>query len=81
MPVLIPSKGADMKKITIPSFRQKKKDAQKVTMITVYDYVFARLVEASDAEMILVGDSLGMVIRRMSGAAPPIPWSSGTCPS
>ena len=52
-----------MKKITIPSFRQKKKDAQKVTMITVYDYVFARLVEASDAEMILVGDSLGMVIQ------------------
>lgn len=52
-----------MKKITIPSFRQKKQDAQKVTMITVYDYVFARLVEASDAEMILVGDSLGMVIQ------------------
>ena len=51
-----------MKKITIPSFRQRKKDAQKVTMITVYDDVFARLVEASDAEMILAGDSLGMVI-------------------
>jgi hypothetical protein len=42
MPVSIPSKGADMKKITIPSFRQKKKDTRKVTMITVYDYVFTR---------------------------------------
>jgi 3-methyl-2-oxobutanoate hydroxymethyltransferase len=52
-----------MKKITIPAFREKKEAAQKVTMITVYDYIFARLVEASEAEMILVGDSLGMIIQ------------------
>jgi len=52
-----------MKKITIPSFREKKRAGQRVTMITVYDHVFARLVEASEAEMILVGDSLGMVIQ------------------
>lgn len=52
-----------MKKITIPAFRQRKKDGHRVTMITVYDHVFARLVEASEAEMILVGDSLGMVIQ------------------
>jgi 3-methyl-2-oxobutanoate hydroxymethyltransferase len=52
-----------LKKITIPSFRDRKKNGQRVTMITVYDHVFARLVEASEAEMILVGDSLGMVIQ------------------
>ncbi|MHB9096688.1 MAG: 3-methyl-2-oxobutanoate hydroxymethyltransferase [Syntrophales bacterium] len=52
-----------MKKITIPAFREKKEAAEKVTMITVYDYIFACLVEASEAEMILVGDSLGMVIQ------------------
>jgi 3-methyl-2-oxobutanoate hydroxymethyltransferase len=52
-----------LKKITIPAFRQRKKDGHRVTMITVYDHVFARLVEASEAEMILVGDSLGMVIQ------------------
>jgi 3-methyl-2-oxobutanoate hydroxymethyltransferase len=52
-----------MKKITVPAFREKKEAAQKVTMITVYDYIFARLVEASEAEMILVGDSLGMIIQ------------------
>jgi len=55
-----------MKKITIPAFREKKKACQKVTMITVYDYIFARLVEASEAEMILVGDSLGMIIQGLS---------------
>ena len=52
-----------MKKITVPAFREKKEAAQKVSMITVYDYIFARLVEASEAEMILVGDSLGMIIQ------------------
>jgi 3-methyl-2-oxobutanoate hydroxymethyltransferase len=52
-----------MKKITVPAFREKKGAAEKVTMITVYDYTFARLVEASEAEMILVGDSLGMIIQ------------------
>ena len=56
-------KGEEMKKITIPAFREKKEAAQKVTMITVYDYTFARLVEASEAEAILVGDSLGMIIQ------------------
>lgn len=50
-------------KTTIPSFRNIKAQGQKVTMITVYDYPFARLVDGSAAEIILVGDSLGMVIQ------------------
>jgi 3-methyl-2-oxobutanoate hydroxymethyltransferase len=51
------------KKTTVPSFRDMKARGQKVTMITVYDYPFARLVDRSEAELILVGDSLGMVIQ------------------
>jgi len=51
------------KKVAIPAFKQKKAAGEKLTMITVYDYPFARLVEESSAEMILVGDSLGMVIQ------------------
>ena len=50
-------------KITIPSYRDRKEKGEKVTMITVYDFPMARLVDASPAEMILVGDSLGMVIQ------------------
>ncbi len=53
----------EKKKTTIPSFREKKEKKEKVTMITVYDYPFARLVDRSGAELILVGDSLGMVIQ------------------
>jgi 3-methyl-2-oxobutanoate hydroxymethyltransferase len=51
------------KKTTIPSIRDKKARGEKLTMITVYDYPFARLVDRSEAELILVGDSLGMVIQ------------------
>ena len=51
------------KKTPIPSFSKMKARGEKLTMITVYDYPFARLVDRSKAELILVGDSLGMVIQ------------------
>lgn len=57
-------------KTTIPSFRQKKERGEKVTMITVYDYPFARLVDRSAAELILVGDSLGMVVQGLEHTNP-----------
>lgn len=43
-------------------FLQMKKNNEKITMITAYDYPAAKHVEASGADMILVGDSLGMVV-------------------
>jgi 3-methyl-2-oxobutanoate hydroxymethyltransferase len=39
-----------------------KRDGRKMTMITAYDYPFARLAEAAGIDAILVGDSLGMVV-------------------
>jgi 3-methyl-2-oxobutanoate hydroxymethyltransferase len=51
------------KKMPIPSFCGLKARGQKLTMITVYDCPFAQLVDRSEAELILVGDSLGMVIQ------------------
>lgn len=58
------------KKTAIPSFLDIKARGQKVTMITVYDYPFARLVDRSEAELILVGDSLGMVIQGLEHTNP-----------
>ena len=58
------------KKTTIPSFAARKERGEKVTMITCYDYPFARLVDQSDAELILVGDSLGMVIQGLEHTNP-----------
>ena len=57
-------------KIPIPSLAQKKSCGERVTMITVYDYPYARLVDRSEAELILVGDSLGMVIQGLEQTTP-----------
>lgn len=47
--------------ITIPQLLQKKSQKQKIVMLTAYDYPLARLVERARVDMILVGDSGGMV--------------------
>ena len=57
-------------KLRIPSFRERKARGERVTMVTVYDYPFARLVDRSTAELILVGDSLGMVIQGLENTTP-----------
>lgn len=57
-------------KITIPGIAERKVTGQKFKMITVYDYPMARLVDQSAAELILVGDSLGMVIQGLDGTVP-----------
>ena len=36
-------------------------------MVTVYDYQMAKIVDESDCEMILVGDSLGMIVQGLDG--------------
>jgi len=40
----------------------KKKGAEKIAMITAYDSVFARLADAADADIILIGDSVGNTV-------------------
>lgn len=43
-------------------FRSMKESGQKIAMLTAYDYSMARCVAQSQADLILVGDSLGMVV-------------------
>ncbi len=42
---------------------QMKADRKKIVMVTAYDYTMARIVDAAGVDMVLVGDSLGMVIQ------------------
>ncbi|MDR1080814.1 MAG: 3-methyl-2-oxobutanoate hydroxymethyltransferase [Deltaproteobacteria bacterium] len=49
-------------KKTVSTFAQAKKSGEKLTMLTAYDYSFARMVDRSGVDAILVGDSLGNVI-------------------
>ncbi|WP_425059532.1 3-methyl-2-oxobutanoate hydroxymethyltransferase [Sporomusa carbonis] len=57
-------------KLTIPQLRQLKEEGKKVKMIVCYDYPMAAIVEKSEADMILVGDSLGMVVMGLDSTVP-----------
>ncbi len=50
-------------KITIPHLGKMKQEGEKFACLTAYDYSFAGLVEDCGVEVVLVGDSLGMVIQ------------------
>ena len=48
---------------TVLDLRKKKADNERIVMVTAYDYTMARLVDAAGVDMVLVGDSLGMVVQ------------------
>ena len=48
--------------ITINKIKEMKQKGEKITMLTAYDYVTAKLVDEAGIHIILVGDSLGMVV-------------------
>ncbi|KAB0665423.1 3-methyl-2-oxobutanoate hydroxymethyltransferase [Oryzomonas japonica] len=50
------------KKTTIPDIFQMKQEGRRITMLTAYDFPFARLVDQGGVDMILVGDSAGVVV-------------------
>jgi 3-methyl-2-oxobutanoate hydroxymethyltransferase len=56
-----------MKKKSLLDFYQMKKEGIKITWITAYDYPIANFAETSGIDMILVGDSLGMVVYGYDG--------------
>jgi len=50
------------KPISVNSFMKFKKQNQKITMLTAYDYSMAKILDEAQVDAILVGDSLGMVV-------------------
>ena len=59
-----------MAKVTIAELQQRKRDGGKVTMLTAYDYPIAKLMDESGVDIVLVGDSLGMVVLGYETTAP-----------
>jgi 3-methyl-2-oxobutanoate hydroxymethyltransferase len=57
-------------KVTIHTLRQKKAQGEKISMLTCYDATFARLLDDGGVDILLVGDSLGMVVQGNSTTLP-----------
>ncbi|MCD4742266.1 MAG: 3-methyl-2-oxobutanoate hydroxymethyltransferase [Desulfobacteraceae bacterium] len=56
--------------ITTSKLIKMKEDGEKITALTAYDYLFAQMVDQAGIEMILVGDSLGMVVQGKATTLP-----------
>ena len=54
--------AATQKKLTVPDVVAMKRDGKRITMMTAYDAAFARLVDRAGIDVLLVGDSAGMVM-------------------
>ena len=69
------SEGGDkrkntMPKITINDFLKKKREGEKLVLITAYDFPFGRIADEAVMDAILVGDSLAMVVQGLENTLP-----------
>ena len=65
-----------MSVVTVNTLKKMKHDGEKITCLTAYDYSFGVMLDNNGVDLILVGDSLGMV---MQGHSTPVPVTIDDC--
>ncbi len=56
--------------VTVPRLRAMKEAGEKIAVVTAYDATFARMLDEAGADVLLVGDSLGMVVQGLDSTLP-----------
>lgn len=64
------SSQADSKPWTVPALAEAKHAGRKLVMLTAYDNSFARVMDANGVDLVLIGDSLGMVVQGHDSTLP-----------
>jgi 3-methyl-2-oxobutanoate hydroxymethyltransferase len=63
-------KGEKLRKVTVPEIRVRKSHGPSIAMVTAYDFTMARLLDEAGVDIVLVGDSLGMVFQGLPNTLP-----------
>jgi len=58
------------KKVTVIDIQKMKDEGRKITMLTAYDYPFARILDSAGVDILLVGDSSGSVVAGYENTLP-----------
>ena len=56
--------------VTIPELYKMKSESRKISMLTAYDFPFAQMADEAGMDVILVGDSLGVVVQCLDNTLP-----------
>jgi 3-methyl-2-oxobutanoate hydroxymethyltransferase len=57
-------------RVTIPQLQERARGGEKLVMLTAYDASFAKISEEAGVDMLLIGDSLGMVVQGHDSTLP-----------
>ncbi len=57
-------------KVNIRTLQKQKDAGERITMLTAYDFAMARILDDAGVDLLLVGDSLGMVVQGKSSTIP-----------
>jgi 3-methyl-2-oxobutanoate hydroxymethyltransferase len=57
-------------RVTVPELQRRKTDGERIAMVTAYDYPFARIADEAGIDVVLVGDSVGVVVQGHSTTLP-----------
>lgn len=65
-----PAEAPQRAPVTLPQLREKKRKGEKIVVVTAYDASFAAQTDAAGIDVVLVGDSLGMVVQGQATTLP-----------